>query len=182
MVRPDRRSLIAAGLVIAAPSAALAAGEPLKASLAPLARFLGRWTGEGQGEPGVSVVQRTYEPVLGGQFVMMRGTSTYAPQPGNPKGELHEELGLFSFDAARKRAVFRQFHKESFAVQYLATAADLSGEMVFETEAMENIPAGWRARETYRFSGPDAFEEVFELAPAGKDYGVYSHNRLKRAA
>ena len=45
---------------------------------------------------------------------------------------------------------------------------------MFTTEAIENIPAGWRARETY------ILEEIFELAPPGKDFELYSRNRLTR--
>jgi hypothetical protein len=47
------------------------------------------------------------------------------------------------------------------------------------TEAIENIPPGWRARETYLVHGPDEFEEIVELAEAGKPFEVYSRARLK---
>jgi hypothetical protein len=52
---------------------------------------------------------------------------------------------------------------------------------VFESEALENIPAGWKARETYAVVSPDEFVETFELAssPEGA-YEVYSKNRFKR--
>jgi hypothetical protein len=49
------------------------------------------------------------------------------------------------------------------------------------TEAIENLPSGWRARETYVLLGPDEFEEVFELAEAGQQFEVYSRSRFKRA-
>jgi hypothetical protein len=52
---------------------------------------------------------------------------------------------------------------------------------VFTTEAIENIAAGWRARETYVLLGRDEFEEIFELAAPGKEFEVYSHARFKRA-
>ncbi len=51
---------------------------------------------------------------------------------------------------------------------------------MFTTEAIENIPSGWRARETYVIHGTDEFEEIFELAAPGKDFETYSHARLKR--
>jgi hypothetical protein len=51
---------------------------------------------------------------------------------------------------------------------------------VLTTEAIENIPAGWRARETYILTETDQLEEVFELAPPGKDFELYSRNRLTR--
>jgi hypothetical protein len=46
--------------------------------------------------------------------------------------------------------------------------------------SIENIRPGWRARETYIQRGPDAYEEIFELAEAGKPFEVYSHARFTR--
>ena len=55
------------------------------------------------------------------------------------------------------------------------------GTLIFVSEAIENIPSGFRARETYTLIGPDEFEEVFELAEPGKDFALYSRATLKRA-
>jgi hypothetical protein len=53
--------------------------------------------------------------------------------------------------------------------------------VVFETEALENLPSGWKARETYEVLSQDEFVETFELAEPGGAYRVYSQNRFKRA-
>ena len=60
-------------------------------------------------------------------------------------------------------------------------AGDHARGNAFVTEAVENIGAGWRARESYRFVGPDEFVETFELAKPGKDCRVYAETRLRRA-
>lgn len=180
----SRRTLIAAGTLIAAaplPALAATANTPLKTNLAPFQRLIGSWRGEGDGEPGKSTVERSYEPALGGQFILVKNTSVYAPQEKNPKGETHEDVGYMSFDKARKRLVFRQFHTEGFVNHYVAATEAFDGDtLVLDSEAIENIPKGFRARETYKFSGDDAFEEIFELAEPGKDFTVYSHNRFRR--
>jgi hypothetical protein len=44
--------------------------------------------------------------------------------------------------------------------------------IVFTSQSIENIPAGRRARETYKIVGPDELTEVFELAGPGKDFEV----------
>jgi hypothetical protein len=173
-----------ASLAVPAASIALAADAPLplNGNLADLQRFIGRWTGEGEGQPGKSTVERSHEATLGGRFILARHRSTYAPQAKNPKGEVHDDVGYFSFDKVRKRFVFRQFHVEGFVNQFVAATPSLdNGSLVFDSEALENIPAGWRARETYKFSSADAFEEIFELAEPSKDFTVYSHNRFVRA-
>jgi hypothetical protein len=107
--------------------------------------------------------------------------SEYPPQQKNPKGEIHQDEGFFSLDRAPKRLVFRQFHVEGFVTQYVEdTELSSLNTLVFVSEAIENIPTGYRAKETYVIHGPDDVEEVFELAAAGKPFEVYSRTRLKR--
>lgn len=171
------------GAMIALCSAASivgAAQPPPQDNLAVLAPLIGKWTGTSEGQPGNGTVERDYERVLRSRFMRGRNRSTYPPQEKNPKGEIHEDEGLFSFDRARKRIVFRQFHVEGFVTTYLQDLDAKPGTISFTTESIENIPAGWRARETYLFHGPDEIEEVFELAEAGKPFAVYSRTRLKR--
>ena len=59
---------------------------------------------------------------------------------------MHEDVGFFSFDTARRLMVLRQFHVEGFVNQYVADPAPPPGRIVFTTEAIENIPAGFRAQ------------------------------------
>jgi hypothetical protein len=169
--------------------AASAQTVPPQDKWGPLRYFIGAWEGTGAGQPGAAKVEREYQLVLNGQFLQVRNQSTYAPQPKNPKGERHEDWGLFSFDRGRKQFVFRQFHAEGFVNQYAmahtkpdgAPDGDTGGKtLVFTTESIENIPPGWRARETYKIINNDEFIEVFELAAPGKEFEVYSENRLKR--
>lgn len=121
-------------------------------------------------------MERSYERVLGDRYIRGRNASTYPPQEKNPKGERHQDEGWFSFDRTRQRIVLRQFHTEGFVNQYVQDAAAL----VFTSEAIENIPPGFRARESYTFHGPDELEEVFEIAEPGQPFAVYSRTRLTR--
>jgi hypothetical protein len=150
---------------------------------APLAPMLGRWEGKSNGSPGAGTVRREYRLVLGGRFIEVRNQSTYPPQPKNPKGEVHEDVGYVSHDRARRAFVLRQFHVEGFVNTYVApapAAAEKAAPIVFTSEAIENIAPGWRARETYRFPSPDVMVEVFELAAPGKHFEVYTETRLER--
>lgn len=143
--------------------------------------FEGKWAGSGTGQPGKSTVSREYNFVLNGKFLFAKNKSTWAPTEKYPKGEVHEDWGYFSRDRIRKLYVLRQFHVEGFVNQYsLDTTRTDSTTMVFASEAIENIPSGWRARETYRFVSENEFTETFELAGPGKDFEVYSETRLKR--
>ena len=144
--------------------------------------FIGSWRGSGKGQPGESRLERSYEYVLNNKFLFVRSTSTYEPQDKNPQGEIHEEWGLISYNKARENLIFRQFHVEGFVNHYVLGQATEGGESItFITEEIENIPPGWRARETYRILGPDEFIEVFELAGPDKEFEAYGENRFQRA-
>ena len=154
--------------------------KPASDALAQLARLEGEWRGIGEGEPGTSNVERSYRWVLGGRYLEVRNRSTYAPQPKNPKGEQHEDIGLVSYDKARKKLVFRQFHVEGFVNHYVLDST--TPEMfVFASEAIENIPPGFRARETLRFVSDGQLEETFEIAEPDKDFEIYSMTKLAKS-
>jgi hypothetical protein len=154
--------------------------KPASDALTTLARLEGEWRGTGEGQPGTSDVERSYRWVLGGRYLEVRNRSSYAPQPKNPKGEQHEDMGLVSYDKARKKLVFRQFHVEGFVTHYVLDST--TPEMfMFMSEAIENIPPGFRARETLRFVGDGQLEETFEIAEPDKDFEIYSKTRLAKA-
>jgi hypothetical protein len=148
----------------------------------PFAFFVGSWEGTGTGQPGTSQVERTYQFVLNDKFLQVKSTSTYPPQDRNTQGEVHEDWGFISYDTVRKLFVFRQFHIEGFVNQYVLDYLAPDGQTIaFVTESIENIPIGWRAKETYTILNPNEFAERFELAAPGKDFEMYSENHLKRA-
>jgi hypothetical protein len=64
-------------------------------------------------------------------------------------------------------------------LKYVMTRTD-DNKIVFTSESIENIPAGFRARETYKILGPDEFKEVFEIAEPGKDFEINSEGHFKR--
>jgi hypothetical protein len=147
----------------------------------PLRSLVGNWEGTGNGQPGMSKIEREYRLVLNDKFLHVQNKSTYDPQPKNPKGEVHQDWGMVSFDKSRKTFVLRQFHVEGFVNQYVMTSSGADSKtIVFTSESIENIPAGFRARETYKLLGPDEFIEVFEIAEPGKDFERYSEGHFKR--
>jgi hypothetical protein len=162
------RALVAAAFLLAP----LAGQQP--DPWAPLRSLEGAWAGDSKGKPGVGKAERTYQFILNGKFLHSKHQGVY------PK-ETHEDWGLISYDRDRKAFVLRQFHVEGFVNQYVWTPADsTTGNIVFTSEAIENIPAGWRARETYKLISRDEFTETFELAGPGKEFAVYSQVRLPR--
>jgi hypothetical protein len=141
----------------------------------PFQAFIGTWTGTGDGVDGKGTYERTYQFVLNKKYIEVKNKTVYAPTKENPKGYIHEDVGYISYDKMRKTFVFRQFHGEGFVNQY--TLDSLSADkktLVFVSEAIENIPQGWRARETYTVT-KDSITEVFNLAEPGKEFTPYTN-------
>src|SRR5215472_5174575 len=147
---------------------------------APLRFFVGSWRGDQSGQPGNGTSERTYEFALNDRFLQVKNTSTYPPQQKNKSGEVHHDMGMIGYDRARQRFVFRQFHQEGFVNTYVQEENGDGKKLVFTSEAIENIAAGWRAREAYLILSNDEFVERFELAEPGKDFALYSEAHLRR--
>ena len=148
-------------------------------SYAPLRFFVGAWRGDQNGQPGHGTVERTYAFVLNDRFLLEKNTSTYPPHQKNKAGEVHQHMGMIGYDKARKKFMFRQFHVEGFVNTYVEEEGSDAKKIVFTTENIENIPSGWRARETYLILNENEFIERFELAEPGKDFVLYSEAHLK---
>jgi hypothetical protein len=145
-------------------------------------RFLeGKWEGRAAGEPGEGTSTREYKFDLGGRFLVGRNKSVYQVKPPATKPEIHEDLGLFSYDRGSKKIVLRQFHVEGFVNEYTLDSVAPDGKSLeFVTTRIENIPPGWKAKEAYRVVSADEIEETFSLAAPGKEFEVYSRTLLKR--
>ena len=147
----------------------------------PLKSFIGSWTGESEGQPGKGRYERSYQFILNKKFIEVRNKSTYPSSTDNPTGEVHEDIGYISYDRDRKKFVLRQFHIEGFVNQFKLESISPGGKsIIFVSESIENIPTGYRAKESYQLTGENEFREVFELAEPGKEFELYSKAVLKR--
>lgn len=179
--RTSRPMLTTAGVTMPADGHAIAAQAPPPITgLSALEFFLGRWQGTAEGQPGKGTVTREYQTLLRSKIIQATHRGVYPPQPANATGEVHEDTGIYSYDSSVNRVRFRQFHVEGFVVHYVLEPQTRPGTFVFVSEAIENIPAGYRSRETHVILGADEFEELFELAEPGKEFEVYSKTRLSR--
>jgi hypothetical protein len=90
-------------------------------------------------------------------------------------------LEFLQLRPGQKDTALRQFHQEAFVNCYaLNQQMSKPGKLVFESEQYENFDNNWRAKETYEIASTDEFVEIFELAPPGKPFAVYSRNHFKR--
>jgi hypothetical protein len=151
--------------------------------LGQIATLTGRWTGVGEGVPGISAAHRTYTRELGGRFIRADGRSVYPKQDKNAKGEVHDIQSVWSYDKARKLLVLRVFDSLGFVSTYVQDReASSTDVVVLESQQLENAPAGWRARYTYSLVSQDEFRELFELDPDGKGFRPYVTGRFLRVS
>jgi hypothetical protein len=130
--------------------------------------------GQGPGQPKLRAG-------LNERFLHERNKSEYAPQPANPKGEVHEHWSFLSYDKIRQTVVLHQFHVEGFVNTYRLNPRQGSSKvLVFDSEQIDNLPGAWRARETNEQVSDDEFTETFELAPPGKPFETYGKTHLRR--
>jgi len=147
----------------------------------PFNSLIGEWKGDGDGEPGKGSYERSYKFIFNKRFIEIRNKSVYPPKTENTAGEVHEDIGYISYDKGRKSFILRQFHTESFVNQYTLESISPEDKIIsFITESIENLPAEFRARETYKFINENEFEETFELAEPGKDFIVYTKVKFIR--
>lgn len=147
----------------------------------PFKFFVGRWEGQGEGKPGISKGKQEWQFVLRGKFLQVKNEARFEPQGKNLEGEIHEDLGFFSFDQIRKKFVFRQFHVEGFVNQYvLESMGDDNKTFIFVSEQIENIPPGWKARLIYKILNENEFQQTFDLSAPGKEFECYSKGVMKR--
>ena len=143
--------------------------------------FKGDWKGHETGRSGIGVGTRTYSYILGNKYMLSKNQSKFEPQEKNPKGEVHQDWTIFSYDNGRKTVAMRQFNSEGFINTFtLDTLTSTSETMIFVSESSENAPPGLRARLTFLLKNGDEFVETFELAFPGKDYSQWLRNEWTR--
>lgn len=177
------RNVIAAAVLssVLVAGAARAEEEAPEIPWGPLNALVGSWIGHETGKAGIGKGARTYRMILDDRYVFAENLSRFEPQEKNPQGETHRDWAIFSYDRGRERLVLREFHSESFVIEYVQEGEiDSRGQLVFVSERVENAPAGTRARYTLAPTEDGGFRERFELAFPGRELETFLENRWRR--
>jgi hypothetical protein len=144
----------------------------------PLKFLEGKWEDI---KPGVSTNKQTYRFVMNNKYLGMKTKAVFEPTDKKPKGEIHEDAGMISYDNARKTFVMRCFYIEGFVIQYTLAISEDGKVLTFSSkEAIENAPPGTKAKLVFKKISNDQFEEKFFVAWPKKDYTCFVTNNLKR--
>lgn len=164
--------------LVLVPILVLAQTDQKKDVWEPLRFLEGTWEG---GEPGVSKVTQVYQFVLKGNFLHMKTRSEFEPTEKNPKGEIHEDFGIFSYDQGRKTFVMRGFYVEGFVNTYVMDDISEDGKsFTFLTEHVENAPEGTKAKLEFKVLSADEIEQSFHVAFPGREFGCFFTHNLKK--
>ncbi|MCK5376307.1 MAG: hypothetical protein KAJ97_04435 [Acidobacteria bacterium] len=164
-------------LLMAAPMAVANDEAPEADKWAPVRPLVGAWKGHGDG----STVTHSYHFVLQDQFIHSRTRSEFEPKEGEDAGEIHEDLGFFSYDPVRQAIIFRQFLSEGFVNTYVLEPRESDEDpLVFMSESCEGA-GNMRARLTIDLDGDDRYTMVLELASPGKKFFACQNLEMKRA-
>lgn len=164
-------------ILVLLPLLVAAQSEKEKEVWQPLQFLEGRWEGHGLG----SVVTQDYRFILNKKFLQMKVKAVFEPSEKRPEGEIHEDMGLFSYDQARKKFVLRGFYVEGFVNTYILDNISADEKtLTFLTEHIENAPPGTKAKLIYKVINPDELEQSFHVAWPDREFSCFALNRLKR--
>jgi hypothetical protein len=168
-------------LVVAIPCVLFAQTEQDEDIWASFRPLVGGWIGTGVTGSIKSQVEAEYRFLLDGKYLEVRHKAVFPPQEGNPEGEIHEDIGIMSYDRFRGKFVFRQFHVEGFVNQYTLDSLSTDGKIfVFNSEIIENAPPGTRATLELMITGDNELTTKFNVAFPGKEFQCFSKNHLER--
>jgi hypothetical protein len=144
------------------------------------ARFdflIGNWQGVEDGVSGDGIGFRTYSYELGENYIMGKNQSTFPKTDKKPKGEVHRDFGVISYNSNNKEFVYRSFNIENFTnIFVLNDSLSAETKFVFITREIENNPGNWKAKVIIEKISETEFKEFFHIAMDGEEFIPFLQN------
>lgn len=143
--------------------------------------LIGNWQGVESGVAGEGIGFRSYDYELAENYIFQHNQSTFPKTEKKPKGEVHRDIGIFSYDSAKDKIIFRSFNVEGFT-NIFELKKDLSAgsKFVFITREIENNPGNWKARLILEKISESEFTEKFDIATDGENFSNWLENHWYR--
>jgi hypothetical protein len=136
--------------------------------------FNNKWENDTAKSKGMGLGTRSYELILDGTHLQVNNKASNLSKDKKQMVCYHQDMGVFSFDKARKKITYREFTSEKFFSQYVCDSISADNKtFVFHSESFENVPPGYKGRITITILDDKTFIEHFELAEAGKEFQTY---------
>lgn len=140
--------------------------------------LIGNWQGVETGVSGDGIGYRTYSYELGENYIMQKNQSTFPKSDKKPIGEVHKDIGMFSYDSNKKEFIYRSFNIENFTNIFVLNDS-LSNEtkFIFITREIENNPGNWKAKVVIEKISETEFKEFFNIAMDGVNFKPFLQNQ-----
>lgn len=139
--------------------------------------LIGNWQGVETGVSGDGIGFRTYSYELGENYIMEKNQSTFPKTEKNNLGEVHRDIGMFSYNSNKKEIVYRSFNIEGFTnIFVLNDSLSAENKFVFITREIENNPGNWKARVVIEKISNTEFKEFFDIAMDGNNFKPFLKN------
>jgi hypothetical protein len=128
--------------------------------------LMGNWSSPVSGQPGQGVSgSTTFSYELNKQVMLRKSRAEFAPQPGETKGLVHEDLLIIYQQPGEPKLRAIYFDNEGHIIHYTLSFPARQPGVVFESEASETSPS---ARLVYELAEDTSLvTEFFVAAPGG---------------
>ena len=139
--------------------------------------LVGNWQGVETGVAGNGIGFRTYTYELNKNYIIERNQSTFPKTEKKPKGEVHRDIGIFSFNANKNEIIYRSFNVEGFTnIFVLDSVNSTEQKFIFVTREIENNPGNWKSKVRIEKISDTEFKEYFNIATDGVNYKDFIAN------
>ena len=133
--------------------------------------LIGNWQGIETGVSGDGIGFRTYNYELNENYISEKNQSTFPKSEKKPKGEVHRDFGVMSYNSTTNEIIYRSFNVEGFTnIFVLDTTLSTFDKFVFITREIENNPGNWKARVIIEKKSETEFIESFDIAMDGDNF------------
>jgi len=142
--------------------------------------LLGKWVGEGGGQPGQGNGYFTFESDLGNQVVVRKNHAEYPVTKDRP-AFIHDDLMVIYVDAGTKQLRAFYADSEGHAINYLITVSSNGKNIVFLSDPRDSGP---HYRLTFLMTNPNQMDLTFELTAPDKpdQFRKYVEARMHKAS
>ena len=139
--------------------------------------LIGNWQGVESGVAGDGIGFRIYNYDLNKNYIVEKNQSSFPKSEKKPKGEVHRDFGVISYNSNNSSIIYRTFNVEGFTIIYvLDNAISSNDKFVFISREIENNPGNWKARTIIEKISETEFIEFFDIAMDGINFTPFLKN------